>query len=133
MMRIPESDRSKAESGISSIREFMGLVFVPDKSRNLLFLKRTCTSLQSLMKVLVHASCFVLFAVHYCALHTQDVLSYIPSDTREQDEYPAIVYCEPAERNGTLHFYWLLTYWLYIDEYFDRPWKNKTSDSCFGD
>jgi hypothetical protein len=44
-----------------------------------------CTSLQSLMKILVYSFYFVLFAVHYCALHLQDVLSDTTFDARERD------------------------------------------------
>ena len=64
----------------------------------------TRTSLQSVMNFLVYAFYFVLFDLHDCNLHTQGASFGIPSDTREQDNYHANAYYEPAVRSDTLNF-----------------------------
>jgi hypothetical protein len=82
---------------------------------------------------MVYAFYFVLFEAHDCVLHTQDVFFDIPSDTREQDNYPSNAYYGIFVNNGTLNFFWLLPYWLYIDEHFDMPRMNKTFAFLFWD
>ncbi|MDP3003165.1 MAG: hypothetical protein Q8N38_08560 [Bacteroidales bacterium] len=85
------------------------------------------------MKVLVYAFYFVLFAVHYCVLHTQDAFSGIPSDTRGQNEYPANAYSWLYARIDSQMAWKILFYRMNAYVNFDIVVMSNTSVSLFGD
>ncbi|MBN2257100.1 MAG: hypothetical protein JW704_04665 [Anaerolineaceae bacterium] len=93
----------------------------------------TRTSLQLFSDVLVYDYYFVLFEARDCVLHIQDDFSGTPSDTRVQDNYPSISYCETSVKNDTLNFFWLLPYWLCFYEHSDMPLMDKTFALLFWD